>query len=160
MTKVANPFRFATVTDDGVLWRLKRNCALTPRQVGGFYAMLCALSLAVGVFFWSQGARVVLFFIALELGAVGLAFVWYARHATDGECIRLEPRFLVVERETAGQLERTAFEREWVRVEAAPHSRDLIEVAAGANKVCVGRFMRAEWRPALAREIRQALRGA
>jgi len=160
VTETPKPFRFATVTDEGTQWRLKRNCAMTPRQVGLCFAGLCVLSLAVGLFFWSQGAVLVLPFTALELLAAGVAFVLYARHAADGECIRLEPRQLVVEQESAGRLRRTAFAREWVRVEPRHGDGSLIEVYAGKRKVRVGRFMRAELRPALAREIRQALRGA
>ena len=160
MTENPKPLRFATVTDQGTQWRLKRNCALTPRQVGGCFVGLCALSLAVGLFFWSQGAVLVLPFTALELLAAGAAFLLYARHAADGECIRLEQGQLVVELESAGRLQRTAFAREWVRVEPRRGDGSLIEVYAGNRKVRVGRFMRAELRPALAREIRQVLRGA
>lgn len=154
------PFRFATVNDQGAQWRLKRNCSLTPRQAGGFFLLLCLLSLSVGLFFWLQGATLVLTFTALELTAVAIAFLLYARHATDGECIRLERERLVIEFETAGRLERTEFARDWVRVEPHAGRGALVEVCAGGRRVKVGRFLRAELRPVLAREIRQALRAA
>lgn len=151
------PFRFATVNEEGAQWRLRRNCSLTPKQVGGFYLLLCGLSLSVGLFFWVQGAAVVLVFTAAELALVAMAFLLYARHATDGECIRLEPERLVIELETAGRLVRTEFARKWVRVEPQPAWGELIEVRAGGRSVKVGRFLRAELRPVLARELRQAL---
>lgn len=154
------PFRFATVNDEGAQWRLKRNCSLTPQQAGGFFALLCALSLSVGLFFWLQGAALVLTFTAMELAAVGIAFLLYARHAADGECIRLDSERVVVELETAGRLERTEFSREWVRVESHAGRGALIELRAGGRSVQVGRFLRAELRPVLAREIQQALRSA
>ncbi len=154
------PLRFATVTDQGMQWRLKRNCALTPQQVAMCFCLLCVMSCGVGLFFWSQGVWQILPFTAVELLMVGVAFVLYARHATDGECIRLEPGRLVVELESAGRLQRTEFARDWVRIEPRHGDGSLIEVYAGNRKVRVGRFMRAELRPALAREIRQALRGA
>lgn len=151
------PFRFAAVDEYGTLWRIKRNCSLTPRQAGWFFLLLSVLSLSVGLFFWLLGAVLVLPFTALELLALACAFVLYARHAGDGECIRLEDGRLVVETETAGRTQRTEFAREWVRV-AQPTGRGaLIEVSAGNRSVSVGRFLRAELRPALAREIRQAL---
>ena len=152
------PFRFAAVDEHGPQWRLKRNCSLTPQQAGWFFLLLCVLSLSVGLFFWLQGAKLVMLFTALELTAMGTAFLLYARHATDGECIRLERERLVVELETAGRLHRTEFARDWVRIAPQAGRGALIEVCAGNRSVKVGRFLRAELRPALALEIRQALR--
>lgn len=157
-------YRFATQSDAGVEWRLRRNCSITPSQLGILYASLCVVSLGVAGFFWAQGATLVLPFAALELAAVGTAFLVYARHATDGERVRLLERSLVVEQETAGRLVRREFAREWVNVgvrgEPLGGSRALIEVREGGQAVQIGRFMRPDLRPSLAREIRQALREA
>jgi hypothetical protein len=115
---VPNPvFRFATVSGQNIHWFLKRNCSVTPAQLGWLYASLCVVSLGTGTFFWFQGARLVLPFAWLELVAVGAAFLAYSRHATDGERISLSGRQLVVELESAGRLERAEFDRDWVRVE-------------------------------------------
>jgi len=65
----------------------------------------------------------------------------------------------VIEQETAGRLVRCEFARDWVRVEPAAAATSLIEVRGNGQSVQIGRFLRAELRPALAREIRQALRG-
>ena len=70
-------------------WSLKRNCSVTPAQLGWLYASMCVVSLAVAGFFWSQGATLVLPFAVLELIAVAVAFLAYARHAADSERIRL-----------------------------------------------------------------------
>ena len=98
-------------------------------------------------------------FAWLELLAVGSAFVVYARHARDGEKILLQGGQLVVECETAGRLERAEFNREWVRVEPKHGDGSLIEVSGQGRLVRVGRHLRPELRPALAREIRHVLRG-
>ncbi|MDP2073969.1 DUF2244 domain-containing protein [Hydrogenophaga sp.] len=140
-------------------WSLKRNCSVTPAQLGYLYASMCILSMGVAAFFWSQGATLVLPFAVLELVAVGAAFLVYARHATDSERISLLEGRLVVEWETAGRLSRCEFAREWVRVEPRPDVGQLIEVRGGGRSVQVGRFLRSDLRPLLAREIRQALRG-
>ena len=140
-------------------WSLKRNCSVTPAQLGWLYASLCAVSLGVAVGFWSLGAPLVLPFALLELLAVGLAFLLYARHATDRERIRLLDGRLVVEQETAGRIQRCEFAREWVRVEPREDDGQLIEVRGGGQSVTVGRHLRSDLRPALAREIRLALRG-
>jgi uncharacterized membrane protein len=143
---------------DSVQWLLKRNCSVTPAQLAGLYLSLCVVSLGIATFFWIQGARLVMVFSWLELLAVGGAFVVYARHAGDGEKIVLQGEQLVVELETAGRLLRTEFNREWVRVEPREGDGSLIEVSGQGRSVSVGRHVRPELRPALAREIRSVLR--
>jgi uncharacterized membrane protein len=100
----------------------------------------------------------VLPFAWLELAAVGVAFLVYARHAADREHISLTGRRLVVELENGGRLERAEFHRDWVRVEPAGDDRSLIEVSGQGRRVNVGRYVRPELRPVLARELRRALR--
>jgi uncharacterized membrane protein len=156
---VSNPvFRFATVQGQNIHWFLQRNCSVTPVQLVWLYVSLCAVSLGIGTVFWWQGATLVLPFAWLELAAVGVAFVAYARHAADGERISLQGRHLVVEVESAGRLERAEFDRDWVRVEPSAADRSLIAVSGRGRSVNVGRYLRPELRPALAREIRRALR--
>jgi uncharacterized membrane protein len=94
-----------------------------------------------------------------ELLMVGVAFVVYARHATDGERIVLQGSQLVVEQTSAGKVARSEFNRAWVRVEPQADDRSLIELSGQGMKVHIGRHIRPELRPALAREIRMALRG-
>lgn len=151
-------FRFATVQGQAIVWFLRRNCSVSPTQLGWFYASLCAASLAAAGYGWLRGATLVMPFAGLELAAIGLAFMAYARHAADGERICLQGRRLVVELESAGQLQRTEFDPDWVRVEPRSGGRSLIEVSGRGRSVQVGRYLRPELRPLLAQEIRSALR--
>jgi uncharacterized membrane protein len=153
-------YQFAQESGHAIHWRLRRNCSVTPAQLGWFYLSLCALSLGIGVFFWLQGATLVLAFAGLELALVGLAFLAYARHATDGELISLQGASLVVECESAGRRERAEFARQWVRVEPKSGDHSLIELSGQGRSIEVGRFVRPELRQDLAREIRKALRSA
>lgn len=158
---MSNPvFRFATVQGQNIHWFLKRNCSVTPAQLGWLYASLCVVSLGTAAAFWFQGAVLILPFAWIELAAVGAAFLAYARHATDGETISLRGRQLVVEVENAGHLERAEFNRDWVRVEPLAGDRSLIELSGQGRRVNVGRYLRPELRPVLAQEIRRALREA
>jgi uncharacterized membrane protein len=158
---VSNPvFRFATVQGQAIHWFLRRNCSVTPAQLGWLYASLCVVSLGIGTLFWFQGAVMILPFAWLEVLAVGAAFFAYARHAADREHILLQGRRLVVETESAGRLERAEFDCDWVRVEPGADDRSLIELSGQGRRVNVGRYVRPELRPVLAREIRQALREA
>lgn len=151
-------FRFATVQGQSISWALRRNCSVTPAQLGWLYASLCVLSLGVAAIFWFLGAVLVLPFASLELAALGVALLAYARHALDGERIWLRGRRLVVELESAGRLQRQEFDRERVRVEPSVDDRSLIELSGQGRRVSVGRFVRPELRPVLAQEIRRALR--
>ena len=153
-------FRFATVQGHKVQWFLRRNCSISPQQLIWMYGSLYLLSLAIAAFFWVQGAALVLPFALLEMIAVGCAFWVYARHATDGEKIVLQDSQLVVELERGGKVQRAQFQRDWVRVEPCRDDQSLIEVYGQGRSISVGRFIRPELRPLLAREIRQALRGA
>ncbi|MEY2782848.1 MAG: hypothetical protein RLZZ239_618 [Pseudomonadota bacterium] len=153
-------YQFAQESGHAIHWRLRRNCSVTPAQLGWLYLSLCALSLGIGVFFWLQGATLVLAFAGLELALVGVAFLAYARHATDGELISLQGASLVVECESAGRRERAEFARQWVRVEPKSGDHSLIELSGQGRSIEVGRFVRPELRQDLAREIRKALRSA
>jgi uncharacterized membrane protein len=151
-------FRFATVSGQQIHWRLLRNCSVTPVQLGWLYLSLCVVSLGIAAGFWLVGATMVMPFAWLELLAVGVAFLVYARHATDGERIVLQGSQLVVEQTNAGRVARAEFNREWVRVEPQRDDRSLIELSGQGRRVHVGRYIRPELRSVLAKEIRMALR--
>lgn len=144
--------------EQAVQWLLKRNCSATPRQMMGFFASLCVLSLVIGTFFWWQGATLVMPFAWLELVAVGLALLVYARHATDSEHIRLQSGRLTVEHVSGRRVERAEFAPAWVRVEPEHGDRSLIELSGQGQRISVGRFVRPELRRQLAEELRWALR--
>ena len=158
---MSNPaYQFAQESGPAIQWQLRRNCSVTPAQLGWLYLSLCVVSLGIGVFFWVQGATLVLEFAGLEITLVGLAFLAYARHATDGEWISLQGTRVVVEKESAGRRERAEFSRQWVRVEPKSGDHSLIELSGQGRSIEVGRFVRPELRQVLAREIRRALRSA
>ena len=100
----------------------------------------------------------VLPFAWLELVVVGAAFLLYARHATDAEKITIQGEQLIVEQETAGRIRLAFFNRAWVRIEPSQGDGSLIKLSGQGQSLEVGRHVRPELRPALAREIRRALR--
>ena len=161
VTAAVRPLRFGaeSVADEHtVQWMLKRNCSTTPGQMVGFYASLCLLSLGIGVFFWMQGAKLVMPFAWIEIVAVGSALLVYSRHATDSERIRLQPGRLTVEHVVGRHVERAQFAPAWVRVEPEHGDRSLIELSGQGQRISVGRFVRPELRRQLADELRWALR--
>ena len=127
----ALPWRFARPWCDGDLgeglrWVLGRNCSISPRQLAGFYASVCAVSLLIALGFALHGAPVVLAFAGLELLVLGVLLLVYARHAGDADTLILRGGELDVE-QTDGATSRLArFRAEWVSVEPALADESLI----------------------------------
>ncbi|MFD1710057.1 DUF2244 domain-containing protein [Ottowia sp. GY511] len=154
----SSTFRFAHVSSHALAWRLRRNCSVTPAQLGWFYASLCLVSTLVGAWFWMLGAPLVLGFAGLELLALGVAILVYARHATDGETVLLQDGRLIIERDRAGRGERMEFSSAFVQVRLSEGRGALIHIGAHGRQIEVGRHVRPEWRQALAGEMCRALR--
>lgn len=142
--------------DGGPAWCLRRNCALTPGQLGAFFASICAVSLAIGGFFFLQGATWVVAFAGLEMAALGLALLCFARHARDGERLTLAGRTLTVELQQGGRVQTQHFNADWLTVTL--DGRDgLVHLAGEGRRVAVGRQLRPALRPLLAQDLRRAL---
>lgn len=153
-------FGHVTADEDGAAvlqWLQKRNCSVTPRQMLAFYASLCAVSLGIASVFALHGAPVVLLFAGLELLAVGLALLVFARHASDRETLTLRQRTLRVEQRVGPRTTCTDFTAEWLRVEPAGGQGSLVQLSGEGRSVSVGRHLRPELRAAFAGELRQAL---
>jgi len=163
---VARPFgrRIVAMGAEGqsaaVQWLMKRNCAITPRQLGLVFLSLCTLSsIVAGVFYW-QGAPYVAAFAGLELLALGAALALFARHAADREQLTLVGRLLLVEQTVAGRTQRADWQADWLRVEPQAGQGSLVQLSGAGRTLHVGRFLRPELRAAFAQELRQELRQA
>ena len=153
-------FRLAVVSASGVQWCFGRNCSVSPKQLSVMFMALGASSLGIAGFFWSKGATLVMPFALIEVVALGVALVAHARHATDAERISLVENALVVELESGGSASRVEFNKFWVRVDVSVGPRSLIRVSGAGRSVAIGRHLRPEMRPQLAREIKFALQSA
>ncbi len=145
---------------DGVslLWSLRRNCAISPAQLGTVYAALCAVCLVIGTYFFWHGTAVVAAFAVLELLAVGAAMLVFARHATDGENLVLTARSLLVEQRVGPHTERFVLSTDWLKVEPAAGQGSLVQISDRKLTLRIGRHLRPELRGAFAHELRQAIR--
>lgn len=140
-------------------WVLRRNCSLSPRQLGWWLGSLGAVSTTIAALFAFLGAWPVVPFACVEVGALGLAFVVYARHASDYERIVVAPGKLVVERVVGGSLARIECEPDWIRVEYDGLRREPIRLVAGRREVAVGCFVPDGRKEDLVRELRASLSG-
>jgi uncharacterized membrane protein len=142
-------------------WLLKRNCSLSPRQLGAAYALLCSGALGIALVFVLQGIWFVFAFAVLELAGVALALLHYARHALDHEHISLTERCLLVDQVQAGRHHTVRLDPSSTRI-SLPDRRlhPLIGIESRGVKVEVGSFVSEAIRQQVALELRRELRGS
>jgi uncharacterized membrane protein len=155
----AGAARLAPACDAALHWRLRRNCRLSPRQLGACFAAVCAFHVLLALSFWALGYPMVSLFAGIEVVVLGGALLAYARHACDCETIILAADCLCVEQHVGSRVERIELPAAWVRVQADGPAA-LVRLSAGSRSVCVGRHLPMSQRPLMARELRRALAGA
>lgn len=145
-----------------VEWLLKRNCSVSPGQVLAFFASIGVVSLVIATAFWLHGATFILPFTCLELLALAVALLVYARHAGDHERVCLNDGRLIVERRDGNAVERWEWPAERVQIDCrlVAGGTGLIEFSGQGRRAEVGRHVRAELRRPLAREFSRALHAA
>jgi uncharacterized membrane protein len=136
-------------------WRFRRNCALRPGQLFGAFAVFALVSVVVAALFWIRGVPLVAPFTGVELAAVGVAMLVYARHAVDGESIAIGADAIVVEWTHGGREGRVVFDPRRTRIQALDGG--LVEISDRKRRVLVGRHLRPDRRAALARDLRRAV---
>lgn len=141
-------------------WFLKRNCSMSPRQVGIAYGMLCLFTFTIASVFALHGMWMVLAYAALESGGLAIALLYYARHATDHEHIALSEGCLLVERIEAGACAQVRLDPYWTRVGLPTQRHRLIQIESRGVKLEVGGFVSEEMRRQVANELRTELRAA
>jgi len=140
-------------------WVFKPNCSLTPRQLAGFYLSIVLLTLGIAAGFCLFGLWIVLPFAGIELLAVGIALLVYARHAGDYERIELRGRELTVVVVRGSREYSFRFNPGWTKV-SLPSPGDLLRLESGPTWVAVGRYVTAPVRERLVYELRRAFAAA
>ncbi|MGE0072539.1 MAG: DUF2244 domain-containing protein [Thiomonas sp.] len=137
------------------VWRFRRNCSISPRQLLGVFVSFALGSALLAVYCWSEGARLVAPFAVIEVLAVGAALLVYARHAADYERISISDQAVVVEWVFGARQGRLEFHPRHVRIVAEGHG--LVQVADKTRQVWIGRHLRPDRRAMLARDLRRAI---
>jgi uncharacterized membrane protein len=154
------PQPWTHITADGQQeWLLRRNCSIAPGQLAVLFGSLATVSLTIGAVFAWRGAWLVLPFACIEVLALGVAFVVYARHATDYERIVLRDDCLLVETCQAARTQRDECSPYGARVEYSGTGRELIGLVAAGRRFEVGRLIPESERSRLAKQLRRQLRG-
>ena len=138
-------------------WQMRRNCALTPKQLLQFYIALVSLSLIVALGFLLAGVWVIPIFTALELTAVTIGFLIYCRHALDCETIEIEGKRLLVKKFIGYKEMLYEFNTQWVKIEPPIEGSKIFNISQSSLRVEIGQFIRHEQQLALIAQVRACL---
>jgi uncharacterized membrane protein len=146
--------------DPAGCWVIKRNCSASPAQLAWVFGSIVAVSFAFGAAFAAQGLWLVLPFVGLETLAVAAAFICYGRRAADYERIEIGGGEIAVEQVEASRRTVRRLPSPWARVEVQRRGRAgsvTVWLAAGAERIEVGRHLLDARRVQLAEELKGAL---
>lgn len=107
----------ASPTRPALAWKLTRSCSMRPGTFFLNVGLLSLLGTACGVAFWVAGYPWVMFFFGCQIAALCAAALAYARHAVDGERVRLHGTKLHIESVCGTQRTNLDFDLCWVRPE-------------------------------------------
>ncbi len=136
---------------------MRRNCALTPKQLLQFYIALVCLSLVVATGFFLAGVWVIPIFTAIELSAVTLGFLIYCRHALDCETIEIDGTRLIVKKFIGYKETIYEFNSRWAKIEPPIAGSKTFHIIQSNLRVELGQFIRHEQQMALIASIRPHL---
>ena len=138
-------------------WQMRRNCALTPKQLFSFYIVLVCLSLIVATGFFVAGVWVISIFTALEISAVTIGFLIYCRHALDCETIEIEDKRLLVKKYIGHKETLYEFNTQWAKIEPPIQGSKIFKISQADLQVELGQFIRHEQQLALIAQLRACL---
>jgi uncharacterized membrane protein len=138
-------------------WQMRRNCALTPKQLLQFYIALVCLSLIVATGFYLAGVWMIPIFTALELSAVTIGFLIYCRHALDSETIEIDGKRLIVKKFIGYKETLYEFNTQWAKIEQPLEGAKTFRIRQSDLGVELGQFLRYEQQIALIRQVRAHL---
>jgi len=136
---------------------MRRNCALTPKQLLQFYIVLVCLSLIVGVGFLLAGVWVIPIFTVIELSAVTVGFLIYCRHALDCETIEIDGKRLLVKKFIGYKETLYEFNAQWAKIELPLEGSKIFHISQSNLRVELGQFLRQEQQIALIAQVRACL---
>jgi uncharacterized membrane protein len=119
--------------------------------------MLLFSSLIAAIFL-VQGIWMILPFTLIELTALGIALLIYARHALDYESIAIDGNVLTVEKNIGGKLERHEFNSKWLQLKQEEYGKRLIRIEQSDKELPIGIFVPVDARPQFYQDLRQQIR--
>ena len=138
-------------------WHLKRNISISPSQLALIFGALGLLSLIIGFAFYWVGASLILPFSLVEIAVLLVAYIYNAIHANDYETLTLNGNVIQVESKIGLKLNHMQFVSSLTRVDTLDHMNQLIQLKQGQKDTYFGRYVHANLRPLLAKQISSRL---
>ena len=138
-------------------WQMRRNCALTPKQLLKFYIILVCLSSIVATGFLLAGVWVIVIFTIVELSAVTVGFLVYCRHALDYEIIEIDDERLIVKKFIGYKEMIYEFNIQWAKIEPSLEGSKTFFISQSNLRVELGHFIRPEQQTVLIASVRRHL---
>ena len=120
---------------------MRRNCALTPKQLLQFYIVLICLSLIVVSGLFLAGVWMIPIFTAIELTVVTLGFLIYFRHALDSETIEVDGKCLIIKKFIGYREALYEFNTEWAKIEPPIVGSKTFHISQSALRIELGLFI-------------------
>lgn len=139
------------------IWQIRRNCALSPRQLLQFYIALVCLSFIVAIGFLLAGVWVIAIFTIIEISAVTIGFLIYCRHTLDSETIEINGKRLIVKKFIGYKEKIYEFNTQWAKIEASLENAKTFFITQSDLRVEIGQFIRQEQQLPLIAAVRRYL---
>ena len=136
---------------------MKRNCALTPKQLFQFYAVLVFFSLLVGIGFLIAWVWMIIIFTCIELSALTLGFLIYARHALDYEEIEINGTILRITKFIGSKTKEYEFNSRWTQIVLPKDKPKIFVLSSEKQNIELGQFVTQDQLPQLISEIKACL---
>ena len=144
--------------DGGFSLVARRNNSLGPGGRRGVFAFIFVVSVGIAAAFAVLGAWLILPFAGLEMLVLYLAFRYVDRHAADYELIAIDGDRVEVESFEGGRRRRHEFNRQWARLVVVGDG-ERVALRSHGRELEIGRFVGAERRLEIARELGRRMRG-
>lgn len=138
-------------------WHLKRNISISPSQLALIFGALGLVSLLIGFAFYWAGASLILPFSLFEIAALLVAYFYNAIHANDYETLTLNGNVIQIESKIGLKLNHMQFVSALTKVDTLGHMNQLIQLKQGQKDTYFGRYVHANLRPLLAKQISSRL---
>jgi uncharacterized membrane protein len=112
----------------------------------------------IATYFLIQGIWMILPFTIIELTALGIALLIYARHALDYESIAIDGSSVTVEKNIGGKLERHQFNTKWLQLKQEEDGKRLIRIEQSDQELPIGIFVPVDARAQFFKDLRQQIR--
>ena len=139
------------------IWQMRRNCALTPKQLLKFYIVLVCLSFVVAIGFLLAGVWVIPIFTIIEISAVTIGFLIYCRHALDSETIQIDGKRLIVKKFIGYKEKVYEFNTQWAKIETPLEDSKTFFISQSNLRVEIGQFIRQEQQLSLIAAVKRYL---